>query len=355
VNRLLHCRGSITLAVGALCLGLSACGTPSATPVTTTTLPSPIAVLSTTPTGAAAFEGPILRIAVPPLANGETLLPDRPVGQKTTSGTVKIAYRQFGSGPNLVLAMGERGSMTWWDPQFLQRLAASNRVTIFDDPAVGYSAPMTRPPSVQIDGDVLAGLIASLGLSNVTVVGWGMGGEVALSFAERHAGLAIGLVIVDGSAGGQSAVRPNAKTGALVGNPLTTLTQLANVMFTANTVGVTAKVKWLTNIAELEPDNVLFTTVAQQASAQNAYFQNDRVGRLLGAISIPTLIYVGAQDTVLPKPNSDQLARSIYHATYVVDPDAGYASIFQDSAFFLSHLSAIMKKITPTTTTTTKP
>ncbi|HVB00383.1 MAG TPA: hypothetical protein VNE42_03860, partial [Acidimicrobiales bacterium] len=120
--------GAALFGVGAAVL-VGACGTtpapPTTTTTTTTTLPSPVEVLSTQPIGSASFEGPVYRIAVPLLANGANTLPVRPITQRTNAGTVKIAYRQFGSGPNLVLAMGEHGSMSWWDPTFLNTLSQS--------------------------------------------------------------------------------------------------------------------------------------------------------------------------------------------------------------------------------------
>ena len=62
--------------------------------------------------------------------------------------SIQIAYRQFGSGPNLLLVMGQRGTMTWWDPQFLSALSSKYSVTIFDLPGVGYSQPAPAPPTL---------------------------------------------------------------------------------------------------------------------------------------------------------------------------------------------------------------
>lgn len=355
-QRRLSARAGIALFSVGTALLVGACGTTSALPTTTTTtsttLPSPVEVLSTQPIGSAAFEGPIFRIAVPLLANGSNTLPVRPITQRTNAGTVKIAYRQFGSGPNLVLAMGEHGSMSWWDPTFLNTLSQSYRVTIFDVPAVGYSAGLTRAPSVETDGDLMAGLIASLGLNNVTILGWGMGGEVALSLAERHPKIAIALVLADASAGGPASVRPSAVASSVIGNASSTMVRLSRVMYPSTPAGEKARLAWLTNIANVAADDVLFSTVTAQAAAQNAFFRDDRVARLLSTITVPTWIFQGAQDEVIPKQNAELLATSIPSAQITLDADVGYAGIFQDSATFLNGLSTFFSRVTKVTTTT---
>jgi pimeloyl-ACP methyl ester carboxylesterase len=341
-------------------LGISACGTATTlstttTSTTSTTLPSPVSVLATTPTGSASFEGPVYRIAVTPLANGATTLPSRPVSQRIVTGTVKIAYRQFGSGPNIVLAMGEHGTMTWWDPRFLQTLAQNYRVTIFDYPAVGYSAAMSRAPSVETEGDVMAGLIAANGLSNVTVLGWGVGGEAALSLVERHPGIAVGLVLVDSASGGSSATRPLLDTSTVFGTPTSTMAQLATEMFPATAAGESAQATWLTDIATVEPDDVVSSAVTDQAGAQNAFFRDNRVSRLLSTVSLPTLIFQGARDTLFREQNAHLLQQSLKGSKLVIDPTGGYAALFQDRSIFLNQLSSFMTKISSVTTTTTVP
>jgi pimeloyl-ACP methyl ester carboxylesterase len=342
-------------------VGLSSCGTPSAVsststlPSTTTTLPEPSVVLATTATGAVAFEGRVSRVAVAPLANGKDVLPSRAATQHVLTGTVKIAFRQFGSGPNLVLAMGEHGSMSWWDPKFLQELAANYRVTIFDDPDVGYSAKTPRAPSVETDGDVLAGLIASLGLTNATVLGWGMGGQVALSLAERHAGLVIGLVLVDTNPGGPGEKSPTKSSATIFGSPRVTMQQLASVMFPETSDGTAAKNAWIADIALLAPDDVISTVLSGQADAERAFLRDDRVARLLTTISLPTLILQGADDTLVPEQNAELIHRQIKGSQLIIDPNSGYASLFQDEFNFLKALSTFAQSVNMTTTTTTSP
>src|ERR1700685_3630190 len=84
---------------------------------TTTTLPNSVGVGGTTPSGAMSFLGQIQRVPVVEPIVGSALLPPVPTTPGAVLPSIQIAYRQFGSGPNLLLVMGQRGTMTWWDPQ----------------------------------------------------------------------------------------------------------------------------------------------------------------------------------------------------------------------------------------------
>ena len=59
---------------------------------------------------------------------------------------VPIAYQSFGSGPDLLLIVGQDGTLSWWDPALLKDLSSHYSVTVFDLPAAGYSGAATRPP-----------------------------------------------------------------------------------------------------------------------------------------------------------------------------------------------------------------
>ena len=76
--------------------------------------------------------------------------------------------------------------MSWWDPALLSDLSSHYTVTMFDLPGAGYSGPTPSPLSLPWLADMTAGLVLTLGLSDPIVLGWGLGGEIALSLAERH-------------------------------------------------------------------------------------------------------------------------------------------------------------------------
>lgn len=97
----------------------------------------------------------------------------------------KLAYRTFGSGPNLVLCVRLRGTMDMWDPLFLDCLAQDFRVTVFDYSGLGYSTGTASYGKADMAADV-NDLVDGLSLGKVIIGGWSLGGFAAQVFAALH-------------------------------------------------------------------------------------------------------------------------------------------------------------------------
>lgn len=96
-----------------------------------------------------------------------------------------LAYRTFGTGPNLVLCIRLRGTMDAWDPLFLDLLAENFTVTIFDYSGLGYSTGTPSYAKKSMAKDV-NDLVDALGLGKVIIGGWSLGGFAAMVFAASH-------------------------------------------------------------------------------------------------------------------------------------------------------------------------
>jgi pimeloyl-ACP methyl ester carboxylesterase len=304
---------------------------------TSTTLPIIAGVTGSATTGIFSMLGAVDRVAVLPVKHGR-VAPRLLRGGTMGSESVRIAFRRFGSGPNLLLIAGEHGSMTSWDPQVLLELAAYYRVTVFDLPEIGYSAPSTRPETVPFLADLTAGLIWSLGLSQPTVVGWGFGGEIAMSLVERHPGLVWRLVLADATPGGPVSRRPGTGVANMLGSPSATRVELSRLFFPPG--ADSARSSWLADVAGVSPDDITAPAIDQQDALVAESYRSDTVARGLGAIGIPTLIFAGSDDEVVPVVNSRQLARWIAHSRLDVFSGAGYAAIFQYGSDFVAELTA---------------
>lgn len=313
-------------------------GSTTSTTSTTTTLPPSILLAGTTPPGAFAFLGAVMRVAVaPPPAGGTTAPAGDGAGDRPA--TVEVGYRQFGSGPDLLLVMGQAGSMSWWSPALLQALAQHFRVTIFDLPGVGYSGPdpaARADDAMGRDADVTAGLVAAIGLRRPIVLGWGMGGEIALELALRHGADVSRLVLVDTSAGGPDAVPTPAAVAAVLGSPTATPARLSDLLFPARDAGERAA--WLLDAEQEQPDDVVADTVSAEAAAQADWWRGGVASARLAAVTLPTLVVWGTADDVFPTVDAADLAAVIPHARTQPLEGAGYASIFADVPTFVSAL-----------------
>jgi pimeloyl-ACP methyl ester carboxylesterase len=96
-----------------------------------------------------------------------------------------IAYRSFGTGPNMVLCMRLRGTMDMWDPLFLDKLAENFTVTVFDYSGLGYSTGDASYGKMEMAKDV-NDLVDALGFEKIIIGGWSLGGFGALVFTALY-------------------------------------------------------------------------------------------------------------------------------------------------------------------------
>jgi len=223
--------------------------------------------------------------------------------------------------------------MAWWQPSLLASLAQHYRVTIFDLPGIGYSQPPTDGDGLDVFADETAGLIQALSLVQPAVVGWGLGGDVAIDLAERHPASVGSLVLVDTSAGGSAARAPSGSTAALFSSGWATPASLVQTMFTASPP---AGATWLSAIASGVPDDVTQTGIAEEAALERQLWSTSSFADQLSTLTAPTLVVYGSEDTVFPAPDGPLLAAAITGAHLAVLPSAGYASMFEDPTQFLS-------------------
>lgn len=99
---------------------------------------------------------------------------------------ISLYYEEHGAGEPLLLLHGGLGAGELYAP-VLPALAEHRRVIVVDLAGHGHSPdPGERPIRAQLMADDIAGLIAHLGLDRVDVMGYSLGGLVALRTAIQH-------------------------------------------------------------------------------------------------------------------------------------------------------------------------
>src|SRR5579864_3372092 len=98
---------------------------------------------------------------------------------------IQLSYQVFGSGSPLVLLHGGFGSVEMFGAN-LELLAAGRRVIGVDLQSHGRSPAADRPMRFETMADDVAALIEALGLERTAVMGFSLGGAVALRTAIQH-------------------------------------------------------------------------------------------------------------------------------------------------------------------------
>lgn len=287
--------------------------------------PQPTLVPDSELPGASAFLGPVRTVPV----NG-----------------VELGYRRFGSGPDLVLVMGDTGAMSLWTPYLLRPLARSFRVTIFDNRGVGYS---TDDPSVRLSIPLMArdtaGLLEALGLRDATVVGWSMGGEIALTMAALRLDERVGRIVTSGGdAGGRRTIPPPPGIIRKLADPATGTQTALEIMFPDTPAGRTAQQRFVDAYLAIPQETPSPQILARQAAAERAFLRTERVWNRLDRVRVPALITNGALDPGVPVGNARRLARRIPGARLSIFQGAMHGMMFQDADRFAAEVRAFWRR-----------
>src|SRR5579859_7928614 len=98
---------------------------------------------------------------------------------------ISMYYETHGAGRPLILLHGGLGSGEMFGP-ILPTLAERHQVVAVDLQGHGRTADIDRPLDVRLMADDVAALIDHLGLGTPDVVGYSLGGGVALNTAAKH-------------------------------------------------------------------------------------------------------------------------------------------------------------------------
>lgn len=109
---------------------------------------------------------------------------------------VNMYYEVHGSGEPLVLLHGGLGTIDMLFAQLLPVLSANRQVIAVELQGHGHTADIDRPLSYEAMADDVAALIEHLGYENADVMGFSLGGGVALQTAIRHPEAVDKLVLV---------------------------------------------------------------------------------------------------------------------------------------------------------------
>jgi pimeloyl-ACP methyl ester carboxylesterase len=266
---------------------------------------------------------------------------------------VRFAYRTLGAdaGTPLVCIPHFRAGMDHWDPAVTDGLAADRRVILFDGSGVAGSSGET-PDTIEAMSDQAADFIGGLGLSQVDVLGFSIGGYVAQALTLRHPSLVRRLLLVGtGPRGGKPATDPKVGELGASTDPTTGETGIDAFLylFFRPSASSQAAGRAFWDRRHLRTDDVDPPSSPQTMAAQRAAITAWR-GALgehtadLAAIAQPTLVVNGSHDIMIPTVNAYTLSQVIPNAQLILYPDSGHASLFQYPELFVAHCQMFLDR-----------
>ncbi|WP_114240717.1 alpha/beta fold hydrolase [Dyella sp. C9] len=269
--------------------------------------------------------------------------------QYVEASGIRFAYRRFGrpQGVPLVFNMHFTGTMDHWDPAITDGLARDREVILFDNAGIASSSGEV-PTTIEGMAANAAAFIKALGLTQVDVLGFSLGGLVAQALTQAEPQLVRKLVLVG--------------TGPRSGEGMATLTPEAQEIF-----GATYE----------QPDHlwlkVFFTDSQASQDAGRAFLQrfrqrtqdrdtevNDKVAPAqiealskwgaprdnpydyLRSITQPTLVLNGSTDVIIYTINSYLLHQHLPNAQLILYPDGNHGAQYQYPQRFVQHVGSFL-------------
>lgn len=243
-------------------------------------------------------------------------------------GDISVSYKEFGSGEPLIMIMGFSSAMDIWDPILLNNLSSQYRVIIFDNRGVGNTTDSGAEFSIPLFARDTVGLMDALNISHANILGWSMGGNIALELAADFPDRVNKLVLYAADPGGKEAIPPDPEV----------LSQLTNSSGTDRERGermlsLILPAAWLAehpDPRDYMPDateQVNPSTIAAQTQALSSW---EGVYDRLSTITAPTLLITGDEDRIAPMKNSEMMAAQIPRAQIILIPGGGHGVMYQD-------------------------
>jgi len=254
---------------------------------------------------------------------------------------IRFAYRRFGieTGVPLLFMQHFRGGMDHWDPTVADGFARDRPVILFDNAGVASSSGKT-PNTFDAMGDYAADLVGALGLSQIDILGFSIGGCVAQALTLRHPSLVRHLMLVGtGPRAGQLTNDPKLKQHMEAPDP--SLDDFLYLFFapsaSSHSAGQAFWERRHLRKNDVDPPTSPQTMEAQIAAIMEwSSLRGERFAELK-SITQPTLVVNGSNDAMVPTVNSFTLSQHIPNAQLIIYPDSGHASLFQYPELFLSH------------------
>src|SRR3989475_13304470 len=268
---------------------------------------------------------------------------------------IRFAYRRFGKsgGVPLVLFMHFTGTMDHWDPLVTDGLAATREVILFNNAGTSSSSGEVPATFEEMGANAIA-FIRALGLKQVDVLGFSIGGFVAQEITLQAPDLVRRLVLVGtGPRGGENMATLTPEAQQIFGATYKVPEEIwLKVHFTdskaSQAAGREFLKRFLRRTENRDPEVNEKVAPAQIEAIGKWGAQREGSGEgsydYLKNILQPTLVINGDNDVIIYSINSWILQQNIPNAQLIIYPDASHGSQYRYPARFVRHVSDFLSE-----------
>lgn len=269
--------------------------------------------------------------------------------QYAEANGIRFAYRRFGNaeGVPLVMNIHFTGTMDHWDPAVTDGLAEGREVILFNNAGISSSSG-TVPESIEEMAANAAAFIEALGLKQVDVLGFSMGGLIAQALAIAKPQLVRKLILVGTgprSGEGMASLTPEAQEifGASYDEPDHLWLRVHfSPSASSQAAGHAFLKRFRLRSENRDPEANEKVAPAQLAALAKWGAPRENPYAYLEAIEQPTLVVNGDNDVIIYSINSWILQQHIPDAQLIIYPDANHGSLYQYPQRFVAHVAQFL-------------
>ncbi|WP_406281135.1 alpha/beta hydrolase [Nocardia sp. NBC_00881] len=265
------------------------------------------------------------------------------------AASARFTYRRMGprGGVPLVLLHRFRATVDWWDPEFLDILAAERDVILFDNIGIGYTGGEAL---TTVEGFAAGAIefIEALGLTEVDLLGWSFGGVVAQAVTLTRPDLVRKLIV----AGSGSGLAPNMPTIServlgIMAKPDADLDDMLYLFYPETEEARKLGIEHFDKVSAAMPTDAPVVNEAAamgQLQAITAALATpwEQVVAGLGTIRQPVLYVNGMHDVMIHAFASYSAVEHLPSAKLVLYGDAGHAFLFQHLEEFTAEVKSFL-------------
>jgi pimeloyl-ACP methyl ester carboxylesterase len=261
---------------------------------------------------------------------------------------VNLAYRQLGAdtGVPVVFLHHLTAVLDDWDPRVIDGIAAKRRVITFDNRGIGASGGSV-PHSVEAMARDAIAFIRALGLDQVDLLGFSLGGGVAQVIALEEPQLVRKIILAGTGPAGGGGINEVTKVAvrAYIRGALTLKNPKHYLFFSGTPAGKLAAEEYMARLKERTTDRdkrISPLAIRGQLKAIRAF--GNREPHDLAAIRQPVLVANGDHDVMVASSHSVDMARRLPDAQLRIYPDAGHGGIFQYHREFVAEALEFLER-----------